>query len=109
MSDRGVGVGLVGFGTIGTGVVRILHDHAEPIAERLGFPLRLVRIADIDLERIDRRYQLSEVPAAIRYSQEGPRSRKNSNRFGIELLSLTPKIEAIRVLNGSATENQSRS
>ncbi len=51
MSDRGVGVGLVGFGTIGTGVVRILHDHAEPIAERLGFPLRLVRIADIDLER----------------------------------------------------------
>ncbi len=51
MSDRGVGVGLVGFGTIGTGVVRILHDHAEPIAERLGFPLRLVRITDIDLER----------------------------------------------------------
>ena len=58
---------------------------------------------------INRRYQLSEVPAAIRYSGEGPHSRKNSNRFGIELLSLTPKIEAIRVLNGSATENQSRS
>ena len=74
----------------------------------------LVILGDLMQERkvtpvIDRRYQLSEVPAAIRYSQEGPRSRKNSNRFGIELLSLTPKIEAIRVLNGSATENQSRS
>jgi homoserine dehydrogenase len=44
-------VGLIGFGTIGTGVVRVLQDHAEPIVERLGFPIRLVRIADIDLER----------------------------------------------------------
>jgi homoserine dehydrogenase len=44
-------VGLVGLGTVGTGVVRLLHEHGDLIAERLGFPLRLVRIADIDLER----------------------------------------------------------
>ena len=51
MADAGVGIGLVGFGTIGTGLVRVLRDHGDTIAERLGFPLRLVRIADIDLER----------------------------------------------------------
>ncbi len=56
-------VGLVGLGTIGTGVVRALQEHGALIAERLGFPLELVRIADVDLER-DRgvaldRYRLS--------------------------------------------------
>jgi homoserine dehydrogenase len=51
MSERGVGIGLVGFGTIGTGVVRVLSAHAAAIEERLGFPLRIVRIADVDLER----------------------------------------------------------
>jgi homoserine dehydrogenase len=49
--SEGVGVGLIGLGTIGTGVARVLHDNAGVIAERLGFPLRLVRVADLDLER----------------------------------------------------------
>jgi homoserine dehydrogenase len=43
-----VGVGLVGFGTIGKGVVKVLERNADVIAQRLGFPLRLVRIADLD-------------------------------------------------------------
>ena len=51
MPAEAVGVGLVGFGTIGTGVVEVLQRNAAVIAERLGFPLRLVRIADLDLAR----------------------------------------------------------
>lgn len=51
MAERAVRVGLVGLGTIGTGVVRILGEGRERIAERLGFPLELVAVADIDLER----------------------------------------------------------
>ena len=51
MAGEGVGVGLIGFGTIGTGVVRVLRDNAAVISERLGFPLRLVRVADLDLDR----------------------------------------------------------
>ncbi|MCH2173638.1 homoserine dehydrogenase [Myxococcota bacterium] len=45
-----VGVGLVGLGTIGTGVVRVLTQNAAVIEQRLGVPLRVVRIADLDTE-----------------------------------------------------------
>lgn len=51
MAESDVRLGLVGLGTIGTGVVQLLREHGESIAERLGFALRLVRIADIDLVR----------------------------------------------------------
>jgi homoserine dehydrogenase len=50
MSKDSVGVGLVGLGTIGTGVVKVLTGNADVIEQRLGFPLRLVRIADLDTE-----------------------------------------------------------
>jgi homoserine dehydrogenase len=45
-----VGVGLIGLGTIGTGVVKVLQRNAAVIEKRLGFPLRLVRVADLDTE-----------------------------------------------------------
>ena len=46
-----VGVGLIGLGTIGTGVVKVLQRNAAVIEQRLGLPLRLVRVSDLDLER----------------------------------------------------------
>lgn len=55
-----IGVGLIGFGTIGTGVVKVLRDNAEVIEQRLGSPLRLVRIADLDLDT-DRGVDLAEI------------------------------------------------
>ncbi len=45
----GVGVGLIGFGTIGRGVVKVLRENAAVIEKRLGFPLSMIRIADLDL------------------------------------------------------------
>ena len=57
--DR-VGVGLIGLGTIGTGVAKVLSQNASVIEQRLGFPLRLVRVADLDLER-DRGVDLTGV------------------------------------------------
>ena len=45
-----VGIGLIGLGTIGTGVVKVLQRNAAVIERRLGFPLKLARIADIDTE-----------------------------------------------------------
>jgi len=48
---REIRAGLIGFGTIGTGVVRLLQRRAAEIDARLGARLRLVRIADVDTRR----------------------------------------------------------
>jgi homoserine dehydrogenase len=42
-------VGLIGFGTIGTGVVKLLHQNENLINKKLGAKLILKRIADIDI------------------------------------------------------------
>jgi homoserine dehydrogenase len=46
-----IGIGLIGLGTIGTGVAKVLRNNRAVISQRLGFPLELVRIADMDTER----------------------------------------------------------
>lgn len=46
-----IGVGLIGMGTIGTGIVRILLENRNIIKRRLGVSLNLLRIADLDIER----------------------------------------------------------
>jgi homoserine dehydrogenase len=60
VKNEGLGVGLIGFGTIGTGVATVLQRNADVITARLGFPLRLVRIADLDTTR-DRGVDLAGV------------------------------------------------
>lgn len=42
-------IGLVGFGTVGSGAAKILLDNAELIARRVGVPLSLTRIVDLDV------------------------------------------------------------
>jgi len=46
-----IGGGLIGFGTVGTGVARVLIENAELIRRRVGVPIKLVRIADLDITR----------------------------------------------------------
>jgi homoserine dehydrogenase len=52
-------IGLIGFGTVGAGVVKILGQNAPLIAQRLGGEIRLHKIADIDLKR-DRGVEVSK-------------------------------------------------
>jgi homoserine dehydrogenase len=44
-----VAVGLIGFGTIGTGVVKLLTANAGLIRRRLGIPLVLKKVADLNI------------------------------------------------------------
>jgi homoserine dehydrogenase len=44
-----IGVGLLGFGTIGAGVVKLLGQNASLIEEKLGARLRLRKVADRDI------------------------------------------------------------
>ncbi len=47
--DQDVKVGLIGFGTVGTGVVKILQRNADLIARRVGRRVTLAKIADLDI------------------------------------------------------------
>jgi homoserine dehydrogenase len=44
-------VGLIGWGTVGSGVVRILSKEKDLITRRLGVPLEIAQIADRDITR----------------------------------------------------------
>ena len=48
---KAIKIGLAGFGTVGSGVVRLLTEQQEILARRLGTPLVLGKVADLDLER----------------------------------------------------------
>jgi len=44
-----ISLGLIGFGTIGTGVVKLLQESIELIRKRLGANIFLKKIADLDI------------------------------------------------------------
>ena len=48
---REIGVGIIGFGTVGSGTAHLLLENADLLRRRVGVPIRLVRVADIDVER----------------------------------------------------------
>jgi homoserine dehydrogenase len=50
MKRSSVSVGIIGLGTVGTGVVRILHGKRAELRKRLGFPIIIGKIADIDIK-----------------------------------------------------------
>ncbi len=54
-------VGMIGFGTVGAGVAKILLENAKLIERRVGAKIVLKRIADIDLET-DRGVRLKPGP-----------------------------------------------
>jgi len=46
---KNINIGLIGFGTIGTGVVKLLRQNEELITQKLGARIVLKKIADIDI------------------------------------------------------------
>jgi homoserine dehydrogenase len=67
---REVRVGLIGFGTIGTGVIKLLQRQQAQIRARLGARLTLAGVADIDLQsdrgvRVDRKLLTSDATALL--------------------------------------------
>jgi homoserine dehydrogenase len=47
---KGIKVGLIGWGTVGSGVIKILQENGPLLERRLGSHIVLKRIADLDLE-----------------------------------------------------------
>jgi homoserine dehydrogenase len=46
-----INVGIIGFGTVGTGTAKILIENKEIIREKTGLDIELLKIADLDIER----------------------------------------------------------
>ncbi len=59
---KDVRIGLLGLGTVGSGLVKLLADHREELEERAGCRLVLHRIADPDLRRIREGLDLRTLP-----------------------------------------------
>jgi homoserine dehydrogenase len=51
VTERIVRVGVLGVGTVGAAVIRLLHDHAEDITQRAGVRIEVGRVAVRDLGR----------------------------------------------------------
>jgi homoserine dehydrogenase len=57
-----ISVGILGLGTVGTGVVRVLNSHREEVEEKIGAPVVLRAIADLDVTTSRKGLTLSELP-----------------------------------------------
>ncbi len=63
MERRSVGIGLIGLGTVGGQVARVLTDKAEMLSEQVGCPLvlRKIKVIPVDLDRP----QAREMPSQL--------------------------------------------
>jgi homoserine dehydrogenase len=50
-------VGLLGFGTVGTGLAKTLTMQAERLQQKVGLPIELSRVADINLDALPPEYE----------------------------------------------------
>ncbi|OQA24742.1 MAG: Homoserine dehydrogenase [Verrucomicrobia bacterium ADurb.Bin345] len=71
MPMKEIGIGLLGFGTVGAGVVEGLQENGDLLAGRVGARLALRKVADIDLERdrgvkVDRAILTKDAFAVVR-------------------------------------------
>jgi homoserine dehydrogenase len=55
-------VGLLGLGTVGAGVARVLHSHREELEEKIGAPVVLSAVADLDVTNPRTGLTLGELP-----------------------------------------------
>jgi len=46
---REIAIGLIGFGTVGSGVVKVLTENRDVLEARVGLPIKIKRIADLDI------------------------------------------------------------
>lgn len=59
MGKENISVGVIGFGTVGSGTVKVLLNNSAVLSERLGFDMELRRVADMDTTT-DRGVSLAE-------------------------------------------------
>jgi len=93
MSEQVVKIGLVGFGTVGTGVARIILEGADSIAAKTGLRLELARVVDIDTKSP----RPVKLPKGILTNDLDKLLKDDSIKIGIELVGGTKAAKQIQL------------
>jgi len=93
MSEKAIKIGIVGFGTVGSGVAKILLEDSDYIKARTGIRLELARVVDIDTKK-ERPVKL---PAGILTSDLNSLLNDKDIQIAIELVGGTKIAKEIQL------------
>ena len=93
MSEQVVKIGLVGFGTVGTGVAKLILKDADSIAAKTGLRLKLSCVVDIDTKSP----RSVKLPKGILTDDLDKLLKDDSIRIGIELVGGTKAAKQIQL------------
>jgi homoserine dehydrogenase len=93
MSEQIVKIGLVGFGTVGSGVAKLLLEEADPIAAKTGLRLQLARVVDVDTQSP----RSVKLPAGILTDDLDKLLNDDSIKIGVELVGGTGAAKQIQL------------
>jgi homoserine dehydrogenase len=93
MADKTIKIGIVGFGTVGSGVAKILLEDSDYIKARTGIKLELAKIVDVDTKK-ERPVKL---PAGILTNDLNAILNDKEIQIGIELVGGTKIAKDIQL------------
>ena len=93
MAEKIVKVGLVGFGTVGSGVAKLLLENRESIAEKTGLQLELACVVDTDVD-LPRPVKL---PEGILTKDINRLLNDDTIKIGVELIGGTDAAKQIQL------------
>jgi homoserine dehydrogenase len=93
MAEKIVKVGIVGFGTVGSGVVKILMEQADSIEDKMGLRLELACVVDIDTKSP----RIVSLPDGILTNDLNRLLNDSSISIGIELVGGTTIAKQIQL------------
>jgi homoserine dehydrogenase len=93
MAEKIVKVGLVGFGTVGSGIAKLILENADSIAARTGVRLELACVVDIDTESA----RLVNLPKGILTDDLNKLLKDDSIRIGVEMVGGTDAARQIQL------------
>lgn len=93
MDEQTVKVGLVGFGTVGCGVAKVITDEAEAIAAKTGLRLELACVVDVDTDSP----RPLKLPESILTSDINKLLNDETIQIGVELVGGTKAAKDIQL------------
>jgi homoserine dehydrogenase len=93
MKEQIVKIGLVGFGTIGSGVAKLILQEADSIAAKTGLRLKLACVVDVDTKS----QRAVKLPAGVLTNDLNKLLNDDSIKIGVELVGGTRAARQIQL------------